>query len=120
MIVDLILKSCIAGGIGARLTLQHDRAAVRHDQAGPDQQHTRLPERNLAIIDADQPRPLGHEKETARRAIEDVLGNLDRDRLRSSQAERPVRHHAGNGTGRPVAIGRDIVRYCGYRTLKLT
>jgi hypothetical protein len=61
------------------LTIQHDRAAVRHDEAGPDQQDTRLPERNLAIIGTDQPRPLWYEKETARRAIEDVLGNLGRD-----------------------------------------
>jgi len=80
MIVDLILKAGITGGIGARLTLQHDRAAVRHDQAGPDQQHTRLPKRNLAIIDTYQPRPLWHEKETARGAIEHVLGNLGRER----------------------------------------
>jgi hypothetical protein len=28
MIVDLILKSRITGGVGARLTFQHDRAAV--------------------------------------------------------------------------------------------
>lgn len=69
MIVDLILKSCIAGGIGARLTLQHDRAAVRHNQAGPDQQDARLPERNLAIIDANQPGPLRNEEETPGRAV---------------------------------------------------
>ena len=79
MIVDLILKAGIAGGIGARLTLQHDRAAVRHDQAGPDQQDTRLRERNLAVIDADQPRPLRYEKETPGRAVVDVFGDLGRD-----------------------------------------
>src|SRR5450631_1377164 len=79
MIVDLILESCIAGSIGARLTLEHDRAAVRHDEAGPDQQHTRLTKCNLAIIDTYQPGPLRHEKETTGRAIEDVFGDLGRD-----------------------------------------
>ena len=79
MIVDLVLKPCIAGGIGARLTLQHDRAPVRHNQARPDQQHARLRERDLAIIDTDQPCPLRYEKETSGRAIEDVFGDLRRD-----------------------------------------
>src|SRR6266852_1767209 len=79
MIVDLILKSCITGGIGARLTLQHDRAAVRHDQAGPDQQYTRLPERNLAITDTDHPCTLRYEKETPGWAVEYVFGDLGGD-----------------------------------------
>src|SRR5258706_16255644 len=79
MIVDLILESCVAGDIGARLALQHDRAAVWHDQAGPDQQDTRLPKRNLAFIDPYQPRPLRYEKETSGWAVEYVFGNLGRD-----------------------------------------
>jgi hypothetical protein len=58
MIVHLVFEAGVAGGIGTRLTLQHDRAAVRHDEAGPDQQDTRLPKRDLAIIGTDQPRPL--------------------------------------------------------------
>jgi hypothetical protein len=80
MIVHLVLEAGVTGGIGTRLTLQHDRAAVRHDQAGPDQQDTRLTEGDLAIVNADQSCPLRYEKETARRAIEDVLGNLGRER----------------------------------------
>jgi len=80
MIVDLILKSCIAGGIGARLTLQYDRAAVRQDKAGPDQQHPRLSERYLAITDTDEPRTLRYEKETPRRTVEDAFGDLRRER----------------------------------------
>ena len=79
MIVDLILKSCIAGGIGTRLTFQHDRAAVRHDQARPDQENTRLVERNLAVIDTYQPRARRYEKETPGRAIENLLGYLGRE-----------------------------------------
>ena len=76
MIVDLILKSRITGGVGARLTFQHDRAAVRHDQAGPDKQDTRLTERDLAVIDADQSGPLRYEKETPGRTVVDVFGDL--------------------------------------------
>ena len=89
MIVDVVLKTGIAGGIGARLTLQHDRAAVRHDQAGPDQQDARLPERNLAVIDADEPRPLRNEKEAPGRAVVDILGHLGRDLARADPSGCP-------------------------------
>lgn len=54
MIVDLILETCIAAGVDAGLTLQHNRSAIGHDQAGPDQQHTGLAERNLAVVDPNQ------------------------------------------------------------------
>ena len=54
MIVDPILKTGIAGSVGAGLTLQHDRSAIGHDQAGPYQKHTRLTERDLAVVDPDQ------------------------------------------------------------------
>src|SRR5260370_6936174 len=50
MIVDLILETGKTRGIGARLTLQHDRAAIRHDQAGPDQHPTRLTHAHPAIV----------------------------------------------------------------------
>jgi hypothetical protein len=79
MIVNLVLKAGITRGIRARLALQHDRAAVWHDQASPDQEDTRLPERDLAIIDAYQSGPLRHEKEATGRAIENVFRNLRRD-----------------------------------------
>jgi hypothetical protein len=58
VVVDLVLKASVTGVIGPGLTLQHDGATARHDQAGPDQQDTRLAERNLAVVDADQPGPL--------------------------------------------------------------
>jgi hypothetical protein len=58
MIIDPILKTGITGGVGAGLALKHDRAAIGHDQTGPDQQHTGLTERNLAVIDPYQTRPL--------------------------------------------------------------
>jgi hypothetical protein len=80
MIVHLVLEAGVTGGIGTRLTLEHDRAAVRHDEAGPNQQHTRLTKCDLAIIDTYQPGPLRHEKEMPGRAIEDVFGDLGRER----------------------------------------
>jgi hypothetical protein len=36
--VDLVLEPGIALRVGAGLALQHDRVAVRHDEAGPDQE----------------------------------------------------------------------------------
>ena len=39
MIVDFILESYMAGGVGTGLTLQHNRTAIRHNQSCPDQQH---------------------------------------------------------------------------------
>src|SRR6266478_10148826 len=58
MIVDLILETGVAAGVRPLLPLQYDRATIRHDQPRPHQQHPRLAERNLAIIDTDQARSL--------------------------------------------------------------
>jgi hypothetical protein len=48
-------------------------------QAGPDKQDTRLTERDLAVIDADQSDTLRYEKETPGRTVVDVFGDLGRD-----------------------------------------
>jgi hypothetical protein len=37
VIVDLILETGISAGVRTLLPFQHDRATVRHDQAGPHQ-----------------------------------------------------------------------------------
>jgi hypothetical protein len=37
MIVDLVLKSGIAFGVGTWLSLQHDRLTIWHDEAIPDE-----------------------------------------------------------------------------------
>src|SRR5882724_8986025 len=79
MIVDSILETGIACDVGARLPLQHDGPAVRHDQTCPDQQNTRLTERNLAVIDTDQTCPLRYKKETPARTVIDVLRHLSRN-----------------------------------------
>ena len=70
VIVDLILEAGVSCRIGTRLALEHDRATVRHDQPGPDQEHARLPEGDLAIIDPDQPRALGNQAEPDRSAYQ--------------------------------------------------
>ena len=62
-----------------RLALQHDRTTVRHDQARPDQQHTRLPERNLAVVNADESRPLGNKQEAAGWTVKNALCYLRRN-----------------------------------------
>src|SRR5665213_1645574 len=50
VIVDLILQAGIALRVGTRLTLQHDRAAVWHDQAIPDEERARLAEGDLGVV----------------------------------------------------------------------
>src|SRR5690242_17619605 len=67
VVVDLVLEAGIALGIGAGLTLQHDRATVRHDQAIPDEERTCLPKGDLRIVLSDQPRALRDQEDLARR-----------------------------------------------------
>ena len=38
MVVDLVLKAGIAGGVGAGLALENDRFAAGQDEPRPDQQ----------------------------------------------------------------------------------
>ena len=42
VVVDLVLESGKTLRIGTRLALQHNRAAIRHHQPRPDQQHAVL------------------------------------------------------------------------------
>jgi hypothetical protein len=50
MIVDVILKPGVALGVRARLALQNDRVAARHDDPCPDQQHTALPKSDGGVV----------------------------------------------------------------------
>lgn len=61
MVVDFIFQPRISCRIRAWLSLQNDRATIRHDQPSPNQQDTRLAERDLAVVDADQARSLRRE-----------------------------------------------------------
>src|SRR5579883_306045 len=74
--VDLVLEAGIAFGIGAGLTLQNDRAAVRHDQAIPYEKGTRLPESDLRIVLPDQARALRDQKDLSRWAVIDIFRHL--------------------------------------------
>ena len=54
MIVDLVLETGIAFGVGARLTFEHDGATIGKDEPSPDEENARLPERDLTVVDADE------------------------------------------------------------------
>ena len=79
MIVDLVLETGIAFGISTGLSLQHDGAAVGKDHPRPHQQHARLPERDLAVVDADELGALRNEQIPSGWAVVDVLGDLPCD-----------------------------------------
>ena len=76
VVVDLVLEAGIAFGIGAGLTLEHDRAAVRHDQAIPDEQRARLAKGDLRVVLPDQARALRDQKDLSRRAVIDIFRHL--------------------------------------------
>ena len=60
MIIDVVLGR---NSLRRRpLPFQNDRRAVGHDDAIPDEQHARLPECDLAVVLADQPRALRDEE----------------------------------------------------------
>jgi len=54
IVIDLVRQAGIPCRIGARLALQNDRAAVRHDEAVPHQQRPGLAERHLGAVFANK------------------------------------------------------------------
>ena len=80
MIVDPILETGIAGGVGTGLTFQDNRSAIGHDQAGPYQKHTRLTERNLAIVNSYQAGALRDQEKSAGWRVPDIFSYLRRER----------------------------------------
>jgi len=87
VIVDPILKAGIAGCVGARLALKHDGASVRHEQTGPNQEHARLPERDLAIVYPDQSSALWDQSSSTCGRVIDVFGDLRGDLARQIGAD---------------------------------
>src|SRR5262249_61446534 len=79
MVVDLVLETGVAFRIRAGLTLQNDGAAIGEDEAGPDEQHARLSEGDLAVVDADELGALRNKQIASGWAVVDVLGDLARD-----------------------------------------
>ncbi len=108
MLVHAVLQAGISGRIGAGLALENDRAAVRQYQPIPGQQHAGLPGGDLAVIFADQPRPLRDEQDTARRAVIDVgrhLGGNLTGKIGTDAGDKRSRNDAAGlhdvGRGRP-------------------
>src|SRR5262245_53379609 len=79
MIIDLVFESGIAFGVSTRLPFEHNGTAVWKDEASPDEENARLPERDLTVVDADQFRSLWNQEVVAGRAVIDILGDLTRD-----------------------------------------
>src|SRR3546814_13243199 len=72
MLVHAILQVGEASAVRAGQALENDRAAVRHDETVPSEQHAGLPGGDLAIVLADQPRTLRNEQNAARGAVKDI------------------------------------------------
>src|SRR5260370_5368895 len=75
MMIDFVLEPGKSLRVGAGLALQDDRAPVRHEQPRPDQEHAVLPERDLAVIDADKLAALWDEALVPGRAFVAVLAH---------------------------------------------
>jgi GNAT superfamily N-acetyltransferase len=61
------------------MALQNDRLAVRHDEAGPNQERSRLAEGDLRVVLAHKAGALRDQKNLPGRAVIDVLGDLGCD-----------------------------------------
>ncbi len=79
MLIHAVLQAGISGRIGAGLALENDRAAVRHDEAVPGEQHAGLSRGDLAVIFADQPRALRNEQDAPGRIVLDIGRHLGGD-----------------------------------------
>src|SRR5690242_6710611 len=79
MVVHIVFDARGTRRIRARLAIQYDRAAVRQHQARPDKEDSGLPERDLAIVDADQTGALRDQKKPSGGRVIDAFGDLCRD-----------------------------------------
>jgi hypothetical protein len=77
--IDAVLEPGIAGGVGAGLALEHERAAIGEDEPRPDQQHAALAEGDARVVFADEARALRDQEQAAGRAVIDILGDLRGD-----------------------------------------
>jgi hypothetical protein len=58
VVIDLVFKTSISGGISTWLAFEHNGASVRQNEPSPYQEHAGLPKCDLAIVTADQSRTL--------------------------------------------------------------
>src|SRR3546814_19810215 len=75
-IVDLVLEPGIAGGVRRGQVLDHDRGAVRHDDAIPDDERPTLADGDDAVVFADEACTLRDQEIAAGRRVVDVPGDL--------------------------------------------
>src|ERR1700733_3518927 len=76
VIVHFVLEPGVTFGVGARLPLQNDRLAVRHDEAVPDQERAGLAEGYLRVVLAAAPGALRDQQGFSGRAVIDVFCHL--------------------------------------------
>src|SRR5262252_6935565 len=61
------------------MTFEHDGTTIGEDEASPDEENARLPERDLTVVDADQFRSLWDQEVAAGWAVIHILGGLTGD-----------------------------------------
>lgn len=79
MPIDAVLQSRISGGIDAGQPVQRDRRRVGQDEPGPNHQPLALPERDPAVVTAEQPRTVGDQQSLAGQGVIDRLGDAGDD-----------------------------------------
>src|SRR5438552_357500 len=99
MVVDLILKAGVTRHICSWLAFEHDGTSVRQNETRPDQEYTRLPECNLAIIDPDQSRALWNQAGSPGRSIVDIFCHLRRDLTRQLGANSSNKSRGNDSAG---------------------
>ena len=111
--VDPVLEPGIAGGVGRRHVVEPQRAAVGKDDPLPHDQRAALAERDHAVVLADQTGALRNERNPARGAVVDALGDL-RDhqprKVRTQPGDQARGDHAPGQKWRQCRSGLPEVR----------
>ena len=79
MVVDAVFKACVALGIRPGWRSRTNEPTVGDGRPVPNQQHAALPETDAIVILTDHARTLRYEKDMARGAVIDILGDLRGD-----------------------------------------
>jgi hypothetical protein len=87
------------------MALQNDGAAIRHNQAVPDQKRPGLAEGHLGVVLADEPRTLRNQQNAAGWAVIDVFCDLGGDPPREIGTQ-PGQWSWEPRPGSPAAAGR--------------
>ena len=109
MVIDAVLEPGKSGRVGAGLAFEHNGTSVREYETVPNEQHARLAEGDLGVIDADEFCALRDKQEAPRRAVVNVFGHLRGDLAGK------VGTDAGGIDRRRLARERRGGRRCGGR-----